>query len=134
MVCISDIEDSVSSHDCLKISQQLASDWEKVARLLEPQPLDGDRIVALRKLAQDPKEQAKMLLDIWSKDLGAQANHYCLIKTLIEAEKKAVAESVFGDLAKSVGKVSISKPCNQYPVLLSADSHYTETKISPLSM
>jgi hypothetical protein len=107
MVCISDIEDSVSSHDCLKISQQLASDWEKVARLLEPQPLDGDRIVALRKLAQDPKEQAKMLLDIWSKDLGAQANHYCLIKTLIEAEKKAVAESVFGDLAKSVGKMSL---------------------------
>lgn len=89
------------------MSQQIAGEWEKVARQLEPEPLDMDTIIAIQKSKPDREEQAHLLLHKWSENCGSQATRYCLIKALIAAEKKAIAESVFGGLVNVVEEVRV---------------------------
>ena len=91
----------------MRVGQQITGEWEKVARLLEPQPLDRNSIVAIQKCERDPEEQAQKMLDEWYKKHGNEATRYRLIKALIEAEKKAIAESVFGGLVKAVEQVRV---------------------------
>jgi hypothetical protein len=120
----SDIDDCVRIAKLVKVGQRIAGEWEKVARQLGPQPLSRDSILAIKKREQDPEEQAHMMLDKWYKKHGEGATCQHLIKALIESEKRAVAESVFGDLlVKAVvqklkssdeGKVAVC-PCADDP-------------------
>ena len=89
--------ETVTSDELIRLADIIEGCWQQFASVLEPDLFNvTGKIAAIKNDYPSSALQAKAMLEIWCKHLGAKAQRHLLIGALIQRRQRSDAEAVFG--------------------------------------